>query len=113
MAHTLNFNTIPKKYLTVTLADEKQTTIMIGTPTKTMMTDLISLQTAAIAAEESDPDLDTMDALYTACAKLMSRNKGGIKIEKSFLESIFDFEDIFIFFNAYMEFVTEIANQKN
>ena len=36
----------------------------------------------------------------------MSRNKGGVKIEKELLEDIFDIEDIMIFLKTYMEFVS-------
>ena len=112
MANTLDFNKIKKKYLTVTLSDEKQTVIMIGTPTKAIMDELMSLQTT-ISGMTGDATEEAMDELYEVCAKLMSRNKTGKVIEKKLLENIFDFEDIIIFFNAYMEFIGTLSNQKN
>ena len=54
-----------------------------------------------------------MNDLYFTCARLMSRNKGGVKITKEFLEDIFDFEDILIFFNAYMDFIHGVTGSKN
>ena len=112
MAKSLDFNNVPKKYLTVTLADEKKTTLIIGTPTKQIMDDLIVLRDLKDGMGE-EADSEVMDGLYSACARIMSRNKGGIKIEKSLLEEIFDFEDIMIFFNAYMNFINEINESKN
>lgn len=113
MAKTLNFNDVKKRYLTVTLADEKNTTLMIGTPTKAIMDDLEALQSGIETFSEDETNAEAIDDLFYTCAKIMSRNKGGIKISKEFLEEIFDFEDILIFFNAYIGFVSELANSKN
>lgn len=113
MAKPLNFNNVPKKYLTVTLADKKKTTLMIGTPTKQIMDDLIILQDLKDSVGEEGADSEVMDGLYSACARIMNRNKSGIKIEKALLEEIFDLEDIMIFFNAYMNFINEINESKN
>lgn len=108
----LNFNNVKKTYLTVTLADEDNTTIMIGTPTKAIMDDLKQLQVSLENVDE-EADTDNTDDLYRACARVMSRNKGGINISKEFLDEIFDFEDITIFFNAYMDFINEVTSGKN
>lgn len=113
MAKPLNFNNVKKKYLTVTLADENNTTLMIGTPTKAVMDDLILLKSSLEAIEEDASDSEATDDLFAACAKVMSRNKGGVKISKEYLETIFDFEDIMIFFSAYMDFITEVTGEKN
>lgn len=113
MAKPLNFNNVKKKYLTVTLADEKNTTLMIGTPTKAIMDDLIVLKSSIETIEEDAADTAATDDLYTACAKIMSRNKGGVKISKEYLAEIFDFEDIMIFFSAYMDFISEVTSEKN
>lgn len=113
MAKPLNFNNVKKQYLTVTLADENKTTLMIGTPTKQIMDDLIVLRDLKDSVGEEEADSEVMEGLYSACARIMSRNKGGIQIEKSLLEEIFDLEDIMIFFNAYMNFINEINQSKN
>lgn len=113
MAKPLNFNNVRKRYLTVTLADENNTTLMIGTPTKAVMDDLILLKSSLEAIEEDGTDTAATDDLFAACAKVMSRNKAGIKISKADLEEIFDFEDIMIFFSAYMDFVSEVTSGKN
>lgn len=113
MSKAINFNTIKKQYLTVTLADEKKTTLMIGTPTKAIMDSLFLLQSSFEALQEDENNLEATDSIYEACAKIMARNKGGIKITKDYLSEVFDVEDIILFFNAYTDFVSEIANVKN
>lgn len=113
MAKTLNFNNVQKQYLTVVLADDKNTTLLVGTPTKAVMDDLVRLQVSFETLNENETDVDATDDLYEACAKILSRNKAGVKITKEYLSEIFDFEDVLIFFSNYMEFVSEITNQKN
>lgn len=113
MANYLNFNNVKKHYLSVTLADEKNTTLLIGTPTKKLMDDLTLLQSSLEEIEKDSGNTESFDELYNACAKIMSRNKAGVVITKEKLEDIFDFEDVLIFFNAYMEFIDEVANLKN
>lgn len=112
MAKPLNFNNLKKQFLTVTLSDDKATTLLVGTPTKSIMTELICLQ-ESIESMTEDNNTEAMDLLYGACARIMSRNKNGIKIEKEFLEEIFDFEDVIVFIRAYMDFVQEIGASKN
>lgn len=112
MAKPLDFNTIKKQYLTLTLADENKTTLMIGTPNKKIMEEVILLQDSLESMEE-EADVEKMDCLYNLCARLMSRNKGGIEITKEKLENLFDFEDIIIFFHAYMSFISEVMKEKN
>ena len=112
MAKMLNFNNVKKQYLNVTLADENNTVLMIGTPTKAVMTDLVLLQSGLESLSDGDND-EALDDLYSVCARVMSRNKAGKKITKEYLEEIFDFEDIIIFFHAYVNFVSELSNAKN
>lgn len=112
MSNTLDFNKIKKKYLTVVFADEKNTTIMIGTPTKGVMEELMSLQ-ESLNTVSDDVSAESMGELYDVCAKVMSRNKTNKKIEKEYLESVFDLEDITIFLHAYMEFIDTLSAEKN
>lgn len=113
MTRSLNYNTVKKQYLNVTLADEKNTVLMIGTPTKAVMNSLLTLADTFKDVKEEDVSPEIMDSLYEACAKIMSANKGGIKITTKDLEELFDFEDIFLFYTTYMDFVSEITSSKN
>lgn len=106
---SLDFNKMKKQYLTVTLNDENQTTLMIMTPNKNILDEIIEVQGSLGSSDE----IENIDVLYEICAKAMNRNKGGIKITEEFLESIFDIEDTTIFIKAYMEFVTKQIQEKN
>lgn len=113
MANTFNFNNLKKKYLTVTLNDEKQTTLLIGTPTKSIMDDLMILQSGKETVAEGETGLAEIDAIYDACARVLSHNKQGITVTAEKLGEICDIEDLIGFFTAYMTFVAEIGNEKN
>lgn len=112
MPKALNFTKVQKSYLPVTFADEKKTTILVGTPTKAIMDELTVLYTNIEELGE-DAASNNTEELFEACAKIMSRNKTGVKISRDFLEQVFDYEDIIIFFRAYMEFIGEVIGQKN
>ena len=110
MNKSLNFNNVKKEYLTITLRDENKTTIMVGTPTKSDLTELAIMYENLKGGEN---DIDQIDDLYNLCAKLMNRNKGGIKITAEHLSECMDVEDIMLFINAFMSFVNDLANAKN
>ena len=110
MAKSLDFNKLKKQYMTVHLADENNTVLMISTPTKAVLDSFLSLKDTLTAETMGD---DAIDELYEICANVMSRNKTGIKITKSQIEEIFDFEDIIVFIRAYSDFIAEVSNAKN
>lgn len=113
MAKAVNFNTIKKHYWNVTLPDDKNTTLMIMSPTKAILEDIMYLQSNVNTISEDEANIEAVDDLYEACAKAMSRNKGGKKITKEYLSENFDFEDIKVFFSNYMNFVAEVTSEKN
>ena len=76
------------------------------------MDELFSLQNS-LETLSDDASAEAISDLYEACAKVMSRNKTNTKIEKEYLEEVLDFEDIVIFFNAYMEFISTLSAEKN
>ena len=112
MAKTLNFNTVKKQYLTLTFNDEKKTTVMVGTPTKAIMNELIAIS-GNLENDGDEISESTIDDLFYLSSRVISRNKGGVNISKEYLEEIFDIEDLLLFFNTYMQFITELANTKN
>ena len=110
MSNSLNFNNIKKRYLTVTLADDANTVIMVGTPTKSVLDSLLAMKDSLSADNMSD---EAIDDLYDICAKIMSRNKTGRRVTKEMVTELFDFEDIIIFIRAYTAFINEVTNSKN
>jgi hypothetical protein len=110
MAKTLDFNTRKKEYLTVKLNDDKKTVLMIGTPTKAILTEFLAINDEL---GDDGADQEAIDALYDVCAKVMSFNKGGIKITSDYLATFFDLDDVMVFFNGYTEFMTSVTKSKN
>lgn len=113
MSKVLDFTTQKKSYLTVKLNDEKKTVLMIGTPTKGILNEFIAINEKV--SDEGGADAEAVNDLYDVCARVMSFNKGGIKITADYLSDScgFDLEDIMTFFNAYSEFMASITNAKN
>lgn len=111
MANVLDFTKRKKEYLTVKLDDPKKTVLMIGTPTKSILEDFMYLN--AKVEEEGGASGELVDDLYEICAKIMSFNKGGLKITSDYLSEFFDIEDIMVFFNAYMDYMNTLTNSKN
>ena len=110
---SIDFNLREKKYLTITLNDEKKTTIMVLSPSKKVMNKLVRIKDL-IGNESKDISEDEqINLLYETCSIVMSRNKGGITIEKELLEEIFDIDDVQFFLNKYMEFVSSRIKGKN
>ena len=114
MSNTLDFNTITKQYLTVVLPDEKNTRLLITTPTKSLLEELSQIEQKFKGTGASDDSMDqALGDLYDLIARVMSRNKAGVKITKEDLEKCLDFEDIIIFFKSYLAFVKGIKASKN
>ena len=113
MANVLNFNTTKKQYLTVTLPDEKNTTLMVCMPTKALFEELDSIKHSFGSANNNESLNQALEDLYDLVARIMSRNKGGVKITKEDLENCLDFEDIVLFFQSYLTFVNGVKTSKN
>lgn len=106
-----NFNNTRKKTITVTLADENQTKLFLMTPTKKILDKLLNME--ELIKEETQENKEAMNDLYSVCADILNRNKNGKKITQAQVEELLDFEDIIQFFEAYMEFVSNIVDEKN
>ena len=112
MAKSLDFNKVKKQFFPVTLpGDDKP--ILVGTPNKALLAELIELQKNVDSIPEDNVDEYT-DALYDVVARIMSQNKSGTVITVEELsKKLDDIEDLFIFCTNYMEFLNEIVSQKN
>lgn len=110
MAYELNFNKKKKQHLIVTLNDENKTRLLVTIPKKAVLEQFFELQNAV---GDSELDSDALDSVYSITALVLSENIGRIEITKEKVESILDFEDIQLFFKAYMEFVRDVVSAKN
>ena len=106
---TLDFTTQKKEYLTVKLNDDKGTVLMIGTPTKKILEEFVLINEQM----NNQVTADVVNDIYNVCAKIMSFNKGGIKITPDDLGEFFDLGDITLFFEVYGEFMTTVTGAKN
>ena len=104
----LNFNNSKKQFLTVTLPDEDQTKLLVKMPRKGLLDKVLALQKNAEEMNE-----DNISQIYEVTAEILNRNVGNKKIDAEKLGKLLDFEDLFILFNAYVEFIAGVANQKN
>lgn len=110
MAKTFDFNKVKPKTMTVTLSDEKKTTLLVMTPDKKLRDQLVALYENI---EDADED-EVQEALYDLTAKVMSRNKQGIEITAEKLKELYeDVDYLMAFLDAYSEFVGELTNSKN
>lgn len=110
MAKTLDFNKSKKQYLPIILPDADKTKLQLKTPTKGLLTELMTMIPDTTGGLPSEEDLNQ---LYEFCATLMSRNKEGKTVTREYLAELLDFEDIIAFFEAYTDFVVEVSGSKN
>ena len=110
---TLNFNTTKKQYLNVILPDEKNTTLLISMPTKSLFTELDSIKNNFSNLKTNESLDSALNELYDLVARIMSRNKGGIEITTERLENCLDFEDVVLFLNSYLAFINNVQASKN
>lgn len=110
MTKTLDFNKTKKNYLTIILPDEEKTRLQVLTPTKRLLAELTN-----ILPDVTDdmPNEEDLNGLYEFCARLMSRNKAGVKITGEQLAECLDFEDVIAFFETFTDFINEVAGSKN
>lgn len=108
---SLDFRKTKKNYLKVTLNDDAETNLSIMQPTKELFERMVAMSEEV--ANISGSDLEALDEVYGVCAELMSRNREGLIVSKSNLESTLDFEDIVMFLQAYSAFVAGIVHGKN
>lgn len=108
---SLDFRKTKKNYLKVTLNDERETNLSIMQPTKELFEKMVAMSDEV--GKMTGADFDALDEVYGVCAELMSRNREGLIVSKSNLESTLDFEDVVMFLQAYSAFVAGIVHGKN
>lgn len=116
MAKTLDFTKRKKEFLTVKLKDDDKTVLAVNMPKKYVYECLLE---CVDIFEQIDQTNDTetitngMNALYEACALALSNNKSQKTFTADEVAEFFDFEDLVVFFTAYLNFVNESAEVKN
>ena len=114
MAKVLDFNALERPGLELDMADEKKTTIHVTTPTEELVEKLEA------AMPELEPTLKTgsrenIKLFFELAADLMSCNQECLALSADDLRGKYrmKLEGLVVFFVAYQDFITEIANAKN
>lgn len=115
----LNFNTINRPVLELTMADENKTEITVTTPPEELVEELEAtlpeLKNILSSADEA-----ATDCSYTLAAKLISCNKQGLQVTAFELKNHYwpknkteNLLYLVTFLSAYQDFINEINNAKN
>nr|DAE49259.1 MAG TPA: hypothetical protein [Caudoviricetes sp.] len=110
----LDLNKAKRQSFPVTMMDEKQTVFNLVMPNAETIKKLQTIHKELQSVISGD-DADALDACYEVAAELLSCNRMQRKVTVDELKSDYkmEFEDLLLFFNAYMEFIRELTKSKN
>lgn len=114
MSKVLDLNNLTRPTLELTLQDEQRTTVRLTTPTEAMVQELSALTPAELNKLKSG-DRESVEFVYNLAARLISCNLDFLTITADELRGRYrmDLYSAIVFFNAYLDFINEIANAKN
>ena len=112
--NTLNFNKYRPPILPVEMLDDEHTVIHVVPPTVDLQEELRA-STADLYSLLNGDDENKREGLFDLAARLMSCNRNMRKITPEQLRTTFrlDEEDLVVFYEAYVGFLTGIENAKN
>lgn len=114
MAHELNFNSIERPHLKLTMRDKDHTVLRVTTPTEEMIE---RLQTCAgeLQGILAKKDETATRAAWDLLADLLSYNLEGIKVTADELRGKYGLylEDAIVLMTAYLGFINDLTNAKN
>ena len=105
---SFDFNKIKRSFFKVTLKDEK--TLIVKMPKKKTFEKITAVQ--EMDMEEMSVD-DAMDTLGTICAEVLSNNLQKQRVTTGFMTDYYDIEEMSMFIEEYMEFVSSAKNNPN
>lgn len=111
---TLDLNTAKRPTLELTLQDEAKTKIRISTPTEGLIEEVQQLSPDMLEIIK-EGNQEGIEMVYDLAAKLMSCNRDFKTFTGKELREKYnmDLESAVLFFSAYMDFITDITNEKN
>lgn len=114
MSKTLDFNSVQRPTLILTMMDEAKTQIHVSSPTEKLVEEL---QTISAELDEilREGDKDSINATYNLAARLISCNRDCVTVTAEELREKYKLklEDLVIFFSVYIDFIDEISEAKN
>ena len=114
MARKIDFNSIVKPMLEITLRDEARTVVHVTTPTEGLV-EKLAANADQLRAAVNGGTAEAIKAVFELTAELVNCNLDGIRVTAEELRDKYGLKlfDVIIFFNAYMEFIEDIKNAKN
>lgn len=114
MSKKLDFNTVTRPVLELTMMDDERTVINVTAPTEGLVEELTSIAPHLNEIKNSG-DAESIAAIYDLTARVMSCNRSGVTVTADELRGKYkiNLEALIIFFAAYIEFIDEITNAKN
>ena len=114
MANLLDLNNSMKYVLPVKLTDAAQTVVLV-TPPAEKWVEALERDLPDLLPKLNTGDKDATDHCYKLVAELLNFNRSGLAFTAENLKSTYNFNffDLLIFLQAYMDFVSGIANEKN
>jgi hypothetical protein len=115
----LNFNTIRRPVLELTMMDEAKTNITVTTPNEGLVEEL-EVMLPELKDALAPGDENAVNTAYDLAARLISCNKEGLQVTVDDLRGKYwpkdrqaNMENLVFFFSAYMDFIAEINSAKN
>ena len=113
MAKTLNFNTIVPPTLPLVMRDEAQTAITVIAPLEGLVEELQEVAPRMTELHGAE-DETAIPVIYDLAARLISCNKEKLQVTAEDLRDKYklNLEALIVFFNVYLDFLSEITNAK-
>lgn len=110
----LDFNSLKKPALELTMKDEARTVLHVTAP-KTETLERLSRTLPELKDIINSNDMRGINAIYDLAAELISINEEGKQTAGEQIRAEFglDLGDLLVFFNAYLDFINEIKSAKN
>ena len=111
---SLDFNTLQRPYLELTMQDTERTIIKVSTPTEALVEEFeTALPELRVLPQAGNAE--ALQASYNLAAKIINCNRSFITVTAEELRSKYkmDLESLIVFFSVYMDFLNEIYNEKN
>ena len=114
MAKVLDFNILQQPTQVVRMMDDERTIIHLSAPTVDLVDELKN-NAAQLEAALSGKTKDTRQAVYNLAARLINCNLDGIIVtsEELALKYRMSLQALSVFYDTYVEFISEIGNEKN
>lgn len=114
MNRVLDLNTVERSTLTVTMMDEAKTVLHLKMPTEGLVNELQQIIPNLHKLINGEGQMTT-EPIYEMVAKFLSCNRDFIKVTPDDLRGKYQMtlEDVVVLMNNYLDFLGEVANQKN